>query len=127
MSAPTPLRHLATTMDYGSLDGAILGRPAIKPSNGDGLLTHHPSGRVLFIENKQPGENITEGQKIALTDLHNLGDKTTVLVVEHSGKKTEMGAFLFDPLRYKHWGVTDWVPVSLEEFRAKLNKWWNKA
>ncbi len=121
---PAQLRHLATTYDYRSLDRAIENNPRSKPSNGDGVLTNHKTGRVIFFENKQKGEEISQGQAITLTDLLGLNeDKVLVLVVEHSGAKTEIGAFEFDPVRFRIWPEEQWFNTTIQDFRDRIDKW----
>lgn len=124
---PTPLRKLAVTMDYSSLDGSIPESPKAKPADFDGVFTRHKTGRVLFLENKQPGEfeSMSRGQTITLDDVLQLNpEKITVLVIEHSGVQTDIGAFLFDPQRVMNWKTKKWINCDLECFRKKLNEWW---
>jgi hypothetical protein len=125
---PRTVRHVATTMDYSPLNGAITSSPYAKPQNGDGVITQHITGRVLFIENMRVGEESTnEGESMTYTDLVNLNkDKSTVLLVKHSGLKREDGAFLFDPIEVKNWG-SEWKPCTIDEFRKRLNDWWEKG
>jgi hypothetical protein len=129
IAGPTQLRHTATTWDYSPLDGAIKARPKAKPQNSDGVLTQHETGRVLFIENMKGGEeSINSGECMTYTDVANLNPaKGTVVVVKHGDAKREDGAFLFNPKYILIWGKTDWVECNLEQFRERINNWWNEG
>lgn len=123
---PVGLRHNARSMDYRSMNGVIVNVPSAKPMDFDGIMTQHSTGRVLFIENKQPGEfgEMSIGQKITLDDVQNLSEKVTVLIVEHSGKVTENDAWEFDPVRIMSWKEKKWIDCDISLFRALTSEWW---
>ena len=113
------------------MDEFIPEEPKVKLANLDfGVITHHPTGRVLIPELKQVGESL--GNLITLDDLAGVGPKQTVVVIENSGDTTEIGAFLFDPVRIRIWRSgwredADWQKCDIKQFRNYLRAWWYGA
>ncbi len=102
--------------------GGIFPGKNIAPTDIDNMFEH--CGHFLFFEFKQPGEDMPQGQEIALRKLLQLNpDKVMILEVE--GVPPE------EVHRYRWlaasgvWKLRDWLPGNELVVRELVRHWWD--
>lgn len=117
------LRTKQYGVDYGPLKGSFT-NPKIAPSDIDGIVERN--NNFLIFECKHEHDNeLSAGQLFTLQGLARQPN-TTVLEVMLSGKRTEAGALLFEPLKIRRIGgqsLADWEDTNINDFRERCHRW----
>ena len=119
------LRKANIGVDFRTLAGAFV-RDTILPHDVDCMI--EVGGQFLILECKQDGENMSSGQQRSLQMLAREPNKK-IWEVRLSGKTSECGAHLFDPVsirRIHSVSLGDWQDANLERVRAYCKNWSSK-
>lgn len=122
------LRSGGSVIDYGSIQ-VTHNDEQIAPIDIDGFM--EISGNHLYLECKQPGEQLSPGQFRALRDLSR-NPRTIVLVVKLSGRSDPHHPHVkcFDPVGYYQLydGAADvYKPTNITEFQQLLKEWHDRS
>lgn len=116
--------YMAGLWDWGVLDGCF-GNTKIKPTDIDGCIER--KGRKLYLETKQPGASVPQGQMWTL--LSHVDDGHTLMIIWGSDKNVET-IHLYTPFEgpivYENagmarlrWLVKEWFALANGEIQDK--------